>query len=398
MFESFSGNEGYRTEYVTSADGGATWSTYDMLDKLTTGYSSISLYYDNVILEKSDNGYYYYLWRNQQDTNRIYMSISTNGGAIFAPKTLVPVGDTLRAAAGLSLKTLTLAGTDNLFLSYSTDTTLYLIRSSDGGSSFGAPKKILNVKAGGRISRTKLLGSADGTMYLSYSYWNMHMGMPPVFDEGTVLLKSTNYGANWSVADTIHASEYSIYDLQLTSTKTLVDVDYEFPNLYVRSSLNGTLWSDTVRVNPTLNTVTGKYNFGISSALVDDSNIGVAWIDTSTGNDEIFYREMTIPSSPAAGITGRAESSPFGFILSQNYPNPFNPTTTIRFSVEKNGRAVVKVFDLLGRRVAMLYDNVANAGQNYTVTLDGTRLSSGMYFYSIESNNQRIVKKMLMLK
>jgi hypothetical protein len=81
-----------------------------------------------------------------------------------------------------------------------------------------------------------------------------------------------------------------------------------------------------------------------------------------------------------------------------NYPNPFNPTTTIQFSVEKDGKAVIKAFDLLGREVATLYDNVAQAGKNYIATFDGSRFASGVYLYSIESNNQRIVKKMLMLK
>jgi hypothetical protein len=86
------------------------------------------------------------------------------------------------------------------------------------------------------------------------------------------------------------------------------------------------------------------------------------------------------------------------FSLIQNYPNPFNPATTIQFSVAKDGRAVVKAFDLLGREVAILYDDIAKAGQYYTVAFNGSRLSSGVYFYTVESNNQRIVKKMLLLK
>ena len=81
-----------------------------------------------------------------------------------------------------------------------------------------------------------------------------------------------------------------------------------------------------------------------------------------------------------------------------NYPNPFNPTTTIQFSVEKDGRAIVKMFDILGREVATLYDNIAKSGQYYTATFNGLQYSSGVYLYMIESNNQRVVKKMLMLK
>jgi phosphatidate phosphatase PAH1 len=56
------------------------------------------------------------------------------------------------------------------------------------------------------------------------------------------------------------------------------------------------------------------------------------------------------------------------------------------------------MFDILGREVATLYDNIAKSGQYYTATFNGLQYSSGVYLYMIESNNQRVVKKMLMLK
>jgi hypothetical protein len=64
----------------------------------------------------------------------------------------------------------------------------------------------------------------------------------------------------------------------------------------------------------------------------------------------------------------------------------------------KDGNAVVKVFDILGHRIATLYDNAAEAGKIYTVTMDGSKFASGVYFYTIESNDQRITKKMMLLK
>jgi hypothetical protein len=81
-----------------------------------------------------------------------------------------------------------------------------------------------------------------------------------------------------------------------------------------------------------------------------------------------------------------------------NYPNPFNPSTKIQFSVEKSGNAVVRVYNLIGQEIAKLYDSPVKAGQYYTVTFGGSKFASGVYFYTLESNGQHLVQKMLMLK
>jgi len=80
-----------------------------------------------------------------------------------------------------------------------------------------------------------------------------------------------------------------------------------------------------------------------------------------------------------------------------NYPNPFNPTTTISYQIPTTGRVTIKVFDVLGRDVTTLVDDVKPAGK-YSVRFDASRLSSGIYFYSIKSGNYNAVKKMLLLK
>ncbi|HTX19178.1 MAG TPA: T9SS type A sorting domain-containing protein [Bacteroidota bacterium] len=84
--------------------------------------------------------------------------------------------------------------------------------------------------------------------------------------------------------------------------------------------------------------------------------------------------------------------------LSGNYPNPFNPTTTIEFSIAKDGRAAVKVYNTLGQEVAQLFNETAQAGRLYQVTFNGDRLPSGVYFSVLEAGGQKLVKKMLMVK
>ncbi|MDP2301581.1 MAG: T9SS type A sorting domain-containing protein [Ignavibacteria bacterium] len=86
-----------------------------------------------------------------------------------------------------------------------------------------------------------------------------------------------------------------------------------------------------------------------------------------------------------------------GFELVQNYPNPFNPSTDIKFSVQNSGMTSLKVYDVLGREVAVLVNENLNSGQ-YIFTFNGSNLASGTYVYELVSNGTRIAKKMLLMK
>ncbi len=87
------------------------------------------------------------------------------------------------------------------------------------------------------------------------------------------------------------------------------------------------------------------------------------------------------------------------FELSQNYPNPFNPSTTIRFSLPESfaGNVSLKIFDLTGKEVATLINSNMSSGV-HSVAFDGTKLSSGIYFYTIKAGNYSDVKKMMLIK
>lgn len=90
------------------------------------------------------------------------------------------------------------------------------------------------------------------------------------------------------------------------------------------------------------------------------------------------------------------------FYLSQNYPNPFNPVTTIKYSIPLNPKSQksnvrLVVYDILGREVETLVYTNQKPG-NYSVEFNGTLLSSGVYFYSLQLGSSRIIKKMIHLK
>ena len=110
--------------------------------------------------------------------------------------------------------------------------------------------------------------------------------------------------------------------------------------------------------------------------------------------DSSFH--LTVPS-----LTLVAEQPqpaiPLAFTLSQNYPNPFNPSTIIQYSIPHSSRVTLKVYDVLGRVVAVLVDEQKNPG-TYDVEFEGKSLSSGVYYYRLTSNNNSDVKRMLLLK
>ncbi|MHB8843022.1 MAG: T9SS type A sorting domain-containing protein [Candidatus Aquicultor sp.] len=88
---------------------------------------------------------------------------------------------------------------------------------------------------------------------------------------------------------------------------------------------------------------------------------------------------------------------PTEFYLGNNYPNPFNPETKLRYQLPIRGKVSLKVFDLLGKEVATLVDEVKEAG-TYDVSFNGKSFTSGVYFYKVQSGNYVKIKKMMLLK
>lgn len=88
---------------------------------------------------------------------------------------------------------------------------------------------------------------------------------------------------------------------------------------------------------------------------------------------------------------------PVQYSLSQNYPNPFNPTTNIKYSVPQNGPVTIKLYDITGREVSTLVNEVKAVG-SYDLKVDATGLASGVYIYRMVANDFVSVKKMSILK
>jgi hypothetical protein len=88
---------------------------------------------------------------------------------------------------------------------------------------------------------------------------------------------------------------------------------------------------------------------------------------------------------------------PASYELSQNYPNPFNPTTVISYQLSAVSEVNLKIYDLLGREVAILVDEVKPAG-TYSVRWEASHFSSGVYFYRLQAGHFVDTKKLVLIK
>ena len=138
--------------------------------------------------------------------------------------------------------------------------------------------------------------------------------------------------------------------------------------------------------------------FGLGSASIIDSII-IRWpsgLVQGFANIPVNQIITAIEGQPL-GVIVKSSTAPEEFRLEQNYPNPFNPTTRIDFSIPVTGMVTLKVYDMLGKEISTLVDEFKNAGI-YTVAFVGTELSSGTYFYRMQSGDFIKVKRMMLVK
>jgi hypothetical protein len=125
------------------------------------------------------------------------------------------------------------------------------------------------------------------------------------------------------------------------------------------------------------------------------------WVDNANRHlwiaDEYNFRVLRFDLGAATAVEEKGSQIASDFQLDQNYPNPFNPSTTIRFHVPATGSVTLAVYDILGREVARLVDGVMQAGA-HSVHMNGTGLSSGIYFYRLTYTTGSQVRKMTLMK
>lgn len=137
-----------------------------------------------------------------------------------------------------------------------------------------------------------------------------------------------------------------------------------------------------------------NFNF-INASQLSNGQPVIVWAETDASSNKTALQIRLLISSPTN--IGEQPLALDSYVLNQNYPNPFNPTTTISFSIPENQLVVLKVYNSIGEEVTTLVNSIHSKG-SYSVQFDAAGLSSGLYFYRLESGNQILVRKMMLLK
>jgi len=169
--------------------------------------------------------------------------------------------------------------------------------------------------------------------------------------------------------------------------------------LILFSSVAGGQWTTPVPINPSATFQTNPLIAVIPQRLSlrqpdfeVDSLGGKYFVGAHVTESRIYFaRKDVVSSTNDKGFLPRESK------LLQNYPYPFNPSTIINYQLPVAGHVTLKVYDLLGREVMTLVDGIANAGR-HDVTVDGSRLPSGVYFYILTAGSHRATKKMVLIK
>jgi photosystem II stability/assembly factor-like uncharacterized protein len=165
-------------------------------------------------------------------------------------------------------------------------------------------------------------------------------------------------------------------------------------------SKNGVLWGAFFGSN--LNK--GVYfttNGGTSWKYVGLAGVGIKYVNTIEDTAYVVtildgVHAFTTASEPTSVVNHKPEIVT-SYELYQNYPNPFNPTTTIQFTIPRQGKVLLTIHDLLGREIAMIMNEERETG-THSVRFDARSLSTGVYFYTIRADAYVATKKLMVIK
>jgi photosystem II stability/assembly factor-like uncharacterized protein len=232
------------------------------------------------------------------------------------------------------------------------------------------------------------------------------------------IIKTTNGGTNWFTQTTTAIT--SLYSVMFADANTGWAVaGYIGGETIIKTTNGGTNWfsqssSDSRYLRDCfVKNANTMIAVGQGGKIITTTNGGYNWIVHSTGssielwsvdfpNDTVGYAigDNVVLKTTNGGVTfipGIQINPPSEFKLFQNYPNPFNPSTNIKYQLTNNGFINLKIFDALGREIETLVNEKQSPG-TYEIIFDGSKLTSGIYFYTLRAEGYSETKKMLMIK
>ncbi len=243
------------------------------------------------------------------------------------------------------------------------------------------------------------------------------------------LVKSNNYGESWKSISPPFGDIYSCYSI-VTPPDDSLTVYAGLNDLIIKSIDGGNSWNAVFTgndivfnsliinpANPEEIFAGGKTNDN-SFALQKSNDGGKSWrlvspvinccvkgINSMTGTivknnfilfiatdgNGVFYYEESLVPVKDTGI------KPESFKLEQNYPNPFNPSTIIQYEIPREANVSIKIYNVLGKKVTTLINKIQKAGK-YEAEWNAANFVSGVYFYTIESDDFIHTKKMILIR
>ena len=232
-----------------------------------------------------------------------------------------------------------------------------------------------------------------------------------------VSINSTNINFNSTTGDlTVNLDAKALTDLtgQYKINYIITEDNLVYPQTGNSYCPGSSTWVHNWIVRNIVNTVTGDninsgtWTSGQVYPLTFTTNINSAWIAGNCNIQVVIFKDngalnvseiqqgIRLPVV-TTGIDPVSNTTAAEYELSQNYPNPFNPVTSIKFTVPKDGKVSLKIYDILGKLVSTYVDGFLNAG-SYNAQFDGSGYASGIYFYTLSTKNFTETKKMHLIK
>lgn len=184
--------------------------------------------------------------------------------------------------------------------------------------------------------------------------------------------------------------------------------------------LSATVFDNDVSINWETATEINNYGFNIERSVISNEKKDLNWDsigfvlgngttnsfhsyqfndkDLFAGNYQYRLKQIDNNGQYKYSPTVEVIILPNQFALYQNYPNPFNPSTTISYDLPANEFVILKIYDVLGNEIATLINEEQQAGFHSSLFIVNSSLSSGMYFYSLQTSNKTLTNKMLLIK
>lgn len=241
--------------------------------------------------------------------------------------------------------------------------------------------------------RSNFVSAATPTAYsFGVSFFNVNTGVAIMVNSSAApqpTLRSTDGGQTWtSTSFTPPNVPYGLKAVAGTQYAWICTGGTQTaPGAIYRTTNGGTSWTQQTTSLPA-----GKSFYCISMVSVNKGWAGTGTAVTNGTNGGIFVYTDNIIS-----VNEPKSNVPADFVLEQNYPNPFNPTTTIKFNIPKSVFVTLKIYDVLGNEVLNVVEDNLSAGE-YVKTVDFSKLSSGIYYYTLNAGDFSSTRKMMFIK